>query len=574
MNRLLVAATAALAFSTTAVVAVDDAHACGGLFCDGAGPTQVNQAAERIIFSQNPDGTVTTVVQIMYQGPTDRFGWLLPVPGIPEVGISSDAAFQQLQNATNPQYNLVQSIEGECKEPRNRANSTQNSNNGSFNNGDFAAAPEDDGGVTVLAEGATGPYDWVVIQVDGQGDNTQLALDWLSENNYQVTNVGPELIGPYIEEGYNLLAVRLQKTSDAGSIRPLKLTYEEDHPMIPIKLTAVAANDDMGVMTWVLGSSRAVPVNYKSLELNDSLLNWFNANSNYNQTVIAAANEASGQGFVTEYADGTSTLDQVVFSDFDQQQWDQIQQNAAQWDDNRLVDEVWNAFGFRGWDGLSDVVDQVFPDITAEQRELILSCGSCEWREDGGVPPFDHAAFVLAVGDFVVDPMAETQELIDSQPYVTRMYTTMSAHEMTLDPSFDFNPDLEDVSNVHTADWIIECNKGVEFSDATWRIELPSGLVVRGQGQSRTWPIQPDEMMPATLQVREVGTSGPGTVVRDNYETVQQQLEEANAKVPINLGGSKAGGGGCGCGSTSGDAGALALLFAPLFFATRRRRRG
>ena len=91
--------------------------------------------------------------------------------------------------------------------------------------------------------------------------------------------------------------------------------------MIPIKLTAVAANEDMGVMTWVLGPERAVPVNYKSLELNDSLINWFSANTNYNDVVIAAANEASGQGFVTEYADDTATMDGIVFSQFQDDQW-------------------------------------------------------------------------------------------------------------------------------------------------------------------------------------------------------------------------------------------------------------
>ena len=42
------------------------AHACG-VFCSATNP--VNQAAEQIIFSQNDDGTVTAVIQIMYEGP-------------------------------------------------------------------------------------------------------------------------------------------------------------------------------------------------------------------------------------------------------------------------------------------------------------------------------------------------------------------------------------------------------------------------------------------------------------------------------------------------------------------------
>lgn len=76
----------AVAMST---MAAQPAAACGGLFCSNQNP--VNQAAERIIFSDNPDGTVTAVVEILYDGPSEAFSWLLPVPGIPEVGLSSTA---------------------------------------------------------------------------------------------------------------------------------------------------------------------------------------------------------------------------------------------------------------------------------------------------------------------------------------------------------------------------------------------------------------------------------------------------------------------------------------------------
>lgn len=41
-----------------------DVQACGGLFCSASNP--VNQAAERIIFSDNGDGTITAVIEIQY----------------------------------------------------------------------------------------------------------------------------------------------------------------------------------------------------------------------------------------------------------------------------------------------------------------------------------------------------------------------------------------------------------------------------------------------------------------------------------------------------------------------------
>jgi hypothetical protein len=40
----------------------------------------------------------------------------------------------------------------------------------------------------------------------------------------------------------------------------------------------------------------------------------------------------------------------------------------------------------------------------------------------------------------VIQPMRRVQQLIDAQPYVTRLYSTLSPADMTVDPVFTFNP--------------------------------------------------------------------------------------------------------------------------------------
>ena len=100
----------------SAVMWTAPAAACGGFFCSQAQP--VNQAAERIIFANNGDGTVTAVIQIMYQGPSENFSWLLPISSVPEgddIAVASDLAFQRLQQATNPRYSLTVRTEGTCR---------------------------------------------------------------------------------------------------------------------------------------------------------------------------------------------------------------------------------------------------------------------------------------------------------------------------------------------------------------------------------------------------------------------------------------------------------------------------
>jgi hypothetical protein len=53
------------------------AVACGGLFCQNS---PVDQNAERIIFTQNRDGTVSAIIQIQYTGFAEDISWILHIP--------------------------------------------------------------------------------------------------------------------------------------------------------------------------------------------------------------------------------------------------------------------------------------------------------------------------------------------------------------------------------------------------------------------------------------------------------------------------------------------------------------
>ncbi len=113
-RSLGVLAAGGLAALAASAAFAPPAHACGGFFCDNSQP--VNQAAERIIFTHGADGSVTAIIQIQDSGEAERFAWVLPVAGNPTVGVSSNAAFQRLQAATNPQYRLNTIVEGSCRD--------------------------------------------------------------------------------------------------------------------------------------------------------------------------------------------------------------------------------------------------------------------------------------------------------------------------------------------------------------------------------------------------------------------------------------------------------------------------
>jgi MYXO-CTERM domain-containing protein len=503
--RVLVCALAGMGMSWAALP--QPARACGGLFCNQSQP--VNQAAERILFTANGDDTVTAVIEIQYEGPSKSFSWLLPVPGVPKVGLSSKLAFDRLQQNSNPRYMLTTTFEGQCGGglSKNAKGLAPSASLGS-------ATHSDTGGVTVVASGSLGPYDYEVIKVDAGTKNPEdAALKWLMDNGYDVTALGPEVLRPYLADSLNLIAFRLKKDAMTGSIRPIMITYAATQPYIPIRPTAVAANDNMGVMVWVGGKSRAIPDNYKALELNEALIDWFSPMSTYDKVVSAAADEAKGQGFVTEMAGSSDTFKNQILLQYDMQNWDKVSNGQF----SGAADFVGTAQQTLGnWDGFTDALQDALTLPKDATVSDYLNCMKC--YDTDPAFKFDADVFRKSLYEKVYKPMLDTEMLVQSRPYVTRLYTTMSADEMTLDPTFNFNADLGDVSNVHTAEQVVNC-------DDSWRVTLPQGGTVYGT-EPGTWPNHLGDQ-PAALKIMQLATQGKGIVMVDNSDKITKALLES-----------------------------------------------
>ncbi|MDD9969973.1 MAG: DUF2330 domain-containing protein [Myxococcales bacterium] len=497
--------------------------ACGGLFCNNSQP--VNQVAERILFVDNGDDTTTAVIEIQYQGPAERFAWVLPVPDIAnpdeDISVSSELALDRLQQATNPQYNLVVRFDDDCAGPDSGFGQA-----GSAGAGGMAMPATLNGGPAIIVEasGSVGPFDWELVSANPDfEDPAQEAIDWLEQNDYDVGELGPDLLRPYLADDNKLLAVRLTKGNEVGSIRPLRITYAGDKPSIPIKPTAVAADPDMGIMVWVGGKERAVPKNYNLLELNEALIDWFQPMRNYDDVVTAAADEAGGHGFVTEFANSSTNLQNVILPEWERDNWARFSgQTFAT--GIQMLNQASGMFG--AWDGFRDAVTAAItiPDGADFDIDDVLGCPTCYLNprmsadESEPMATLDTERFRRQLFEQVVRPMLETDSLLLSQSWVTRLYTTMSPEEMTEDPVFDFNPDLPAVNNVHTQERLVGCT----FT-GPWRVEFEAG-VVRGTTVG-TWPMEVETAdMPAALRISMVGTSGPPTVMIDNADKIRQAL--------------------------------------------------
>jgi len=529
------------------------ALACGGFFCNQAQP--VNQAAEGIVFADNGDGTVTAVIQIMYEGPSKSFSWLLPISSVPKVdsdiGVASNLALQRLQAATNPNYSLTTTTEGTCRSDGFNSGGVGSPSAGGASSGGPPLVIGD-GGVTVEASGVVGAFEWTVISLDKSTTSpADVAVAWLKKNGYDVPSSATQTLGSYLSDGLYLLALKLTKGADTGSIRPIVLTYEGTQASIPVKLTAVAANDDMGVLTWVLGKSRAVPKNYYSLELNEARINWFNASSNYNSVVIDAANDAGGQGFVTEFSGATSSLKSTIWTTNDEFAWSSFK-GALYQSFEQLFNQAYGQYG--QWDGFWDATRAVvtLPDgVTFDDFKLCPTCYATSIQ-------FSPSAYIASLDKTVIAPVKLVQDLVDAHPEITRMYTTLSADEMTDDPLFAFNPDLPAVSNLHVAQRVIECNPSVYSFDAPWRIELPQGGTIRGVGSQGlgAWPDALTALPPNRTIVR-AGESGKGKVIDDQSAAIEDQLASYNADVGAGTVGSAGSAGRSGSAGSAGRSGGV-----------------
>ena len=301
------AALTSLALATTLLAA--DAFACGGCFSP-PGPNLVVQDAERILFARDPKtGNTVVTVEVRYSGPADDFAWVLPLPKKPKVGVSSSYVFDRLDQATAPRFSTVREFGSEgcsfsgtsngfgggcgagfaSKDEASGGSAFPTSNSGGFTDGR---------GVKVLEASQAGPYDYTVIQ----GSNAKGLLDWLNLNKFATPESALATLDAHVTKGDVFVAFRLHNGNGLAEIRPVTLEMEDADPCVPLRLTAIAAADEMAVIVYTLGQGRVVPKNHLHVQVNPLRLRWDGGVSNYNQVLAAAIDEAAGRAFATEFA--------------------------------------------------------------------------------------------------------------------------------------------------------------------------------------------------------------------------------------------------------------------------------
>lgn len=264
-----------------------DAHACGGCIVSQTETTQVT--GHRMILSVSKDQT-TLWDQITYSGDPQSFAWVLPIKGTVDVGLSSDAMFSALEQATAVTVNspTINCLPPDCVGGPPNAGGGDSSGAGGMGGG----------GVVVIAEEVVGPY--ATVQLSSQDPNA--LKTWLTSNGYNLPADISPIVDAYVAEGFNFLALKLVPGQGINSMRPVRITSPGATPVLPLRMVAAGTGLTTPITLFVMGEGRYEPSNFSTFTIDASKLvwDWDTSSSNYAEVRQAAFDASKGSSWQLE----------------------------------------------------------------------------------------------------------------------------------------------------------------------------------------------------------------------------------------------------------------------------------
>lgn len=285
---------------------VADACGCVSPPAVTAGDYAVNQRAEQIIFEVEPNW-VTAHVLIKYSGKPESFGWLVPVPEVPELAISPISAFGLIDKATEPDItvdtqNLCPTSAWTCAyhDQPSCGRSSDDSPDG-FGGG-FADAgangTDQPPPVTVINEQVVGDYQTVTFRANEAAAATQ----WLNDNGFITNPTTSIYMEPYVQANMVFVAAKLVPGAGVSSIKPLKMKYRAAFPTVPLLLTAVAADPHLTVTSYIFSDKPFRPQGHGTVTIDPNRIARDTAGRlNYPMVLARTIDEGGGDKFVIEY---------------------------------------------------------------------------------------------------------------------------------------------------------------------------------------------------------------------------------------------------------------------------------
>jgi MYXO-CTERM domain-containing protein len=531
MNRnLALASLLPLLAVSTSLLTPAEADACGGTFCD-VGPTSmpVDQTGENILFHIG-EGTVEAHIQIQYDPDSgaSQFAWVIPVTALPEFEVGSQLFFDAVLAGSVPSYGNTQTADV-CGDNDDEIGGDGDGTSGQTSGeGDSGDGDGDNGNPEVVYQATVGAFEIAVLD----GGTVEGVMTWLGANGYEQDPAAEPILASYLEDEFLFVAMKLSNQAGIDEIHPIVIRYAGVEPCVPIRLTRIAAAEDMDIRAFFLGDARTVPLNYRHVLVNPLKLDWFNFASNYKEVITMAvdAEQADGNAFVTEYAGPSSVIQTATFFD---PSWDEAP-IAALVDSPVGIYEVLQAQGLifcdPEWDTectfgnplLGPLFAEYIPVPAAVDPTSFYECLSC-FEAQIDLTAWNAAEFATKFQERVIAPAENALALVTDNQYLTRMYTTISPAEMNDDPMFRENANLPDVAAIQFSAQTLHC-------DGSTTVVIPDGRQVYfPAGADLVWPDFGDEMpWEEDVDKANMADDAPLVSLVDNTDRINELLAAHN----------------------------------------------
>jgi len=181
----------------------------------------------------------TIILSVNFKGNPKNFGWVIPVPAKPEVNKSQDELFTALANLTKLATETAPNF-------------------GTLGLGEKEAATKPQ--VEIIETKEIESYDISVVTSE---DSNALAK-WLSDNNYQVPDTASPILEDYIDNSWYFICIKINTAKlttvgkeqlKTGHATPLKIQFESDDIIYPLKLSSIVAEYQKNSLSSNAGTS-------------------------------------------------------------------------------------------------------------------------------------------------------------------------------------------------------------------------------------------------------------------------------------------------------------------------------
>ena len=512
------------------------AHAWGILLSRDGVPVEITEANALFIVSED---STTVHLKTRFDGASEDFVWLVPVPSTSRIELSHNDIFERLDEEIWPRYSLLhdEAVEMWNKEemeewlgfvPDLPELTFEHERNEACSNlveewffPDIIADIFDcfckDVSLQDVQERET--HSATIIEAQSPSEVT----DWLMERGYESGWLNAAILQTYLEEDRAILAVEV--TSPAylehlwtNQLQSIAFTYAGNAITVPLRLAASAGAISGKLTVDIAAEHRAIPENYLHVHLNQARLSWMDLYggffaglwgpplpSNYDEILAEAISEAGYHAFSTEHAVERADRTDIVESSIDLESLYNPENLDA------FMSDLWyrdilprNEFGnptaefdlkllqlLRQHIPIPDAVledikqryngsDEKFHDYA----ESAFYSSPNEYEDFYENEWFNFSGFVDDWVTYIHEPNIKTQQALMASPYLTRLATFVVPDQTKIDPVFNINPDLGQVNHLYNLGRLgFECRGGegggYDISDLIAVVGLEGGQILR-----------------------------------------------------------------------------------------------